>query len=75
MSSRLQVLVEPGLDARIRKAAQRRGISKGAWVREAIEAALARRAEEPDPLARLQTLGAPAADIEQMLAEIKAGRA
>lgn len=74
MSTRLQVLVEPGLDARIRKAAQRRGLSKGAWVREAIEAALAQRAPEPDPLARLQALRAPAADIDQMLAEIEAGR-
>lgn len=74
MKTRLQVLVEPGIDARVRKAAQRRGLSKGAWVREAIEAALEQRAPEPDPLARLQALRAPAADIDQMLAEIGAGR-
>ncbi len=75
MSIRLQVLIDPGLDARVRKAAQRRGLSKGAWVREAIQNALAQRSPEPDPLARLQGLGAPSGDIEQMLAEIEAGRA
>jgi hypothetical protein len=74
MSNRLQVLVPPGLDARLRKAAQRRGVSKGQWVREAIEQALAGEGRGPDPLARLSSLGAPTADIDQMLAEIEAGR-
>ena len=73
-SSRLQVLVPPGLDARVRKAAQRQGVSKGEWVRRALEEALASDRREPDLLARLSSLGAPTADIEQMLAEIEAGR-
>jgi hypothetical protein len=74
MSNRLQVLVPEGLDARIRKAAQRRGVSKGQWVREAIESALAGEGRGPDALSRLSSLGAPTADIDQMLAEIEAGR-
>lgn len=73
-SIRLQVLIPPGLDARIRKAAQRRGVSKGEWVRQALEAGLRAGAGEPDPLARLSSLGAPTAEIDQMLAEIEAGR-
>jgi hypothetical protein len=73
-SSRLQVLIPPGLDARIRKAAQRKGVSKGEWVRQALEASLAERLRGPDPLARLSSLDAPTADIDQMLAEIEAGR-
>jgi hypothetical protein len=73
MSTRLQVLIPEALDRRIRKAAQRRRLSTGAWVREALERALA----EPtaaDPLDRLAQLGAPTGDIDQMLAEIEAGR-
>jgi hypothetical protein len=73
-SARLQVLVPPGLDARIRKAAQRQGVSKGEWVRRALEEALTRGKPGLDPLARLSSLGAPTADIDQMLAEIEAGR-
>jgi hypothetical protein len=73
-SSRLQVLVPLGLDARIRKAAQRQGVSKGEWVRRALEEALTKGKRDPDPLARLSALGAPTADIDQMLAEIEAGR-
>lgn len=62
------MLIPPGLDARIRKAAQRRGVSKGEWVRQALEAALAGAGRDPDPLERLSALGAPTADIDQMLA-------
>lgn len=72
-TSRLQVLVPPALDARIRKAASRRRMSKGQWVREAIEKALADRSID-DPVARLAQLDAPSGDIDQMLAEIEAGR-
>lgn len=71
---RLQVLVPPGLDARVRKAAQRQGVSKGAWVRRALDDALKREVRAPDPLERLASLGAPTADIDEMLAEIEAGR-
>ena len=75
MSTRLQILVPPGLDARIRKAAQRRRISKGEWVRRAIEAALSSGDEQgDDPVARLAGLAAPTAEIDQVLAEIEAGR-
>ncbi len=74
-SVRLQVLIPPGLEARIRKAAQRQGVSKGEWVRRALEAVLAGDVRETaDPLARLSSLGGPTADIDQMLAEIEAGR-
>ena len=74
MSTRLQVLIPETLDRRIRKAALRRRLSTGAWVREALERALAEPATGGDPLARLAELGAPTADIDQMLAEIEAGR-
>ena len=74
MSHRLQVLIPEGLDARIRKAAQRNRISKGEWVRRAIERALSENLSSGDPLARLSSLGAPTADIAEMLAEIEAGR-
>ena len=74
MSHRLQVLIPEGLDARVRKAAQRGRVSKGEWVRQAIEQSLAQDRSVADPLARLSALGGPTADIEQMLAEIEAGR-
>ena len=74
MSHRLQVLIPAALDARIRKAAQRTRLSKGAWVRRALERALAEDRHGTDPLDALARLGAPTADIEQMLAEIEAGR-
>ena len=74
MSNRLQVLISASLDARLRKAAQRNRLSKGEWVRRAIE----RQLEDPrlpaDPLVTLAALGGPTGDVEQMLAEIEAGR-
>jgi len=73
MSHRLQVLVPEGLDARVTKAAQRSGVSKGEWVRRALEEALEHPATR-DPLDELSSLGAPTADIDQILAEIEAGR-
>ena len=78
MSLRLQVLIPPDLDARIRKAAERRQLSRGEWVRRAIVAAL-RQKPGPgggprDPVARLAALDAPTADVDQMLREIEAGR-
>jgi hypothetical protein len=71
---RLQVLISAGLDTRIRKAAHRHRLSKGEWVRRAIEQALADDRGPGDALDRLSRLGAPTADIDQMLAEIEAGR-
>lgn len=74
MSTRLQVLIPERLHARVRKAAQRNRISKGEWVRRSIERALMEEGAAPDPLARLCSLGAPTGDIDQILAEIEAGR-
>ena len=74
MSARLQVLIPETLDRRIRKAAQRTRLSTGAWVRQAIERALANDRPAGDPLDKLGALGAPTGDLEQMLAEIEAGR-
>jgi predicted transcriptional regulator len=78
MSYRLQVLIPPELDSRLRKAAQRSRTSKGAWVRRALEESLRRSAgggdTADDPVARLGSLDAPTADIQQMLSQIEAGR-
>lgn len=74
MSYRLQVLIPDALARRVRKEAQRRRLPTGAWVRQAIERALADPQGAADPLDRLARLGAPTADITQMLAEIDAGR-
>jgi hypothetical protein len=74
MSHKLQVLIPEGLDARIARAAQRRRLSKGEWVRRAIEQVLDAGPRDVDPLQRLESLGAPTGDIEQMLAAIEAGR-
>ena len=74
MSHRLQVLIPEELDARIRKAASRERISKGEWVRRAIEAVLRSGPGGSEPLARLAALEAPTGDIDQILAEIEAGR-
>ena len=71
---RLQVLVPDSLQRRVRKAAQRSRLSTGAWVRQAIERQLADNRPAGDPLDRLSRLGAPTGDIEQVLAEIEAGR-
>ena len=73
-SKRLQVLVPDTLDRRIRKAAQRSRQSAGAWVRAAIERQLTDDRPAVDPLDRLKALGGPTGDIDQMLAEIDAGR-
>jgi len=71
---RLQVFIPEHLDEQIRKAAQRARVSKGEWVRRAIESALKAAGSGWDPLAKLAALGAPVADFEPMLAEIEAGR-
>lgn len=77
MSKRLQVLVPEELDGRLKKAADRARVSKGEWVRLAIEERLTRGESgiPADPLAALQELDGPTADIETMLSEIEAGRA
>jgi hypothetical protein len=67
MSRRLQVLIPEELDMQLREAAQRSRISKSEWVRHALR-------QSVDPVARLASLNAPTADIEQMLSEIGCGR-
>ena len=74
MSIRLQILVPEVLQRRVHRAAQRRRLSTGAWVREAIERSLAEDPPVVDPLEKLGGLGAPTGDIGQILAEIDAGR-
>ena len=75
MSHRLQVLIPEALDGRIRSAAERLRLSKGEWVRRAIERALAAElGGGGDPVERLASLEAPTGDIEQVLREIEAGR-
>lgn len=74
MSHRLQVLIPESLDTRIRKAAVRNQVSKGEWVRQAIEKALEQEQRTSDPLSALESLQGPTADIDQMLDEIDAGR-
>ena len=76
MSYRLQVLVPEELDGKMRKAADRARVSKGEWVRQAIDEKLDRegRGLPADPLEAMSRLEGPTADIESMLAEIEAGR-
>lgn len=70
MSHRLQVLIPEELDAALSQAAARDRVSKGEFVRSALEAALAQRLVEADPVTALAAINAPTADIDQMLAEI-----
>ncbi len=74
MSHRLQVLVPEDLDRRLDKAARRARVSKGKWVRQALERILAAEMSAANPVARLAALDAPTADIDQMLAEIESGK-
>ena len=75
MSHRLQILVPEHVDQRLREAAGRRQISKSEWIRWALEQALRRETVGDDPLARLAALDAPTADLDEMNAEIRTGRA
>jgi hypothetical protein len=76
MSHRLQVLIPEELDMQLRKAARRNRVSKGEWVRRALRQSVvpAKRGGTSDPVARLASLKAPTADIQQMLSEIESGR-
>ena len=74
MHRRLQVLLPESLDARLEEAARRVQTSKAAWARRVIEDALTRcpaiETGVNDPLARLASLNAPTADIDDMIAEV-----
>ena len=75
MSHRLQVLIPEELEISLKKASQRAGVSKGEYVRRAIEEALSRSNsdDDSDPLARLEILGAPTSSIEDMVSDTHAG--
>lgn len=75
-SRRLQVMVSDDMDHRVRRAANRARVSRGAWVRRAIRERLERDSGgiPADPLAELRTLNGPTADICGMIGEIEAGR-
>ncbi len=76
MSYRLQVLIPIELDAQLQKAAKRTRISKGEWVRRALEDALRpnKARSGSTVVAQLAALNAPTASIQQMLIEIETGR-
>ncbi len=74
MRHRLQVLIPSELNAQLSQAAQRSRVSKSEWVRCALEKSLPYEGPSSDPVARLGKLNAPTAGIDQMLAEIVAGR-
>ena len=73
----LQVSVSESLYDRIREAARRSNVPTAVWVREAIEERLERefRRSSEEALEAMCKLDAPTADIDDMLAEIAAGRA
>jgi hypothetical protein len=74
MSHRLQVQIPEALAVAISEAAQRRKLSKGQWVRCALELALERERLAQDPLEQHAALETPTADIGQMLGEIQSAR-
>ena len=74
---RLQVSVSESLYDRIQEAAGRSNVPIAVWVRDAIEERLERevRGSSEEALEAMSKLGAPTADIDDMIAEIAAGRA
>jgi hypothetical protein len=75
MSNRLQLLIPADLDAALKKAAHRARVSKGEWVRRAIEAALQQETRTPgSAVDRLAAIGAPTGDIDEMLRDLDKGR-
>ncbi len=75
-SKRMQLLIPEAMETRLRRAAERDRVSRGAWVRRAIEERLEREVGPvpEDPLAELRTLNGPTSDICAMIGEIEAGR-
>jgi len=75
-SKRMQLLMPEAMEIRLRRAAERDRVSRGAWVRQAIEERLEREAGPvpEDPLAELRGLNGPTSDICAMIGEIEAGR-
>ena len=80
MSTRLQVVLPDDELERFRAAATAEGLNLSDWVRRALRDVESRRSQI-DPQLKIAAIrraaqhAAPTADIEQMLAEIDAGRA
>ncbi len=74
MSQTGRLAIPGALEDRVRAAAERQHMSTAEWLRLAVERALDGHVQAPDPLARLASLDAPTADIDEMLAQIEAGR-
>ncbi len=75
-SKRMQLLIPEAMETRLRRAAERDRVPRGAWVRQAIEERLDRVTGPvpEDPLAELRRLNGPTSDICTMIGEIEAGR-
>lgn len=75
-SKRIQLLIPEAMEIQLRRAAERDRVSRGAWVRQAIEERLERVVGPvpEDPLAELRRLNGPTSDIGAMIGEIEAGR-
>lgn len=75
-SKRLQLLIPEAMEIRLRRAAERDRVSRGAWVRQAIDERLERVVGPvpEDSLAELRRLNGPTSDIAVMIGEIEAGR-
>ena len=80
MSSRLQVVMDEQELARVREDAKRHGLTVSEWVRQSLVQAR-RRPSGSSVEARLQAIDralgvdGPTGEIDEMLAEIEAGRA
>lgn len=66
--------IPDALEARVRAAAEQQQVSMTEWLRQAVERALGEAPTATDPITRLANLDAPTADIDEMLAQIDAGR-
>lgn len=75
-SKRMQLLIPEAMETRLRRAAERDRVPRGAWVRQAIEERLERVVGPvpENPLAELRRLSGPTSDIGAMIGEIEAGR-
>lgn len=75
-SKRMQLLISEAMENRLRRAAERDGVPRGAWVRQAIEERLEREVlpVPEDPLEEMGRLNGPTSDICTMIDEIDAGR-
>lgn len=75
-SKRMQLLIPEAMETRLRRAAERDRVPRGAWVRQAIEERLERVVGPvpENPLAELRRLNGPTSDIGAMIGEIEAGR-